>query len=276
MVPARIKERTVRLCLAGAASLSAAAVAAICVFLAANAIPALREIGLINFLFSQKWQPSAGRYGALAMVAGTAYVTAGAAVVGIPPGVLTAVYLACFCPKRLYAPAKSAVRLLAGIPSVIYGFFGLTFLVPIIGSGLMCASVILGIMIMPTVAELSESALRSVDPDICRGAMALGRSYERSISGAVVPAAAPGIISAAVMGICRAAGETMAVVMLSGNSLTLPDSLLGGVRTLTGCIALEMGYASGLHRGALLSCAAALTVFILITDISCTCLKRRV
>ncbi len=256
------------------AVISIAAVIMICVFIFANGIPAIREIGFKNFIFGKSWKPKQGVYGILTMIAASIYVTAGAVIVGVPTGVLTAVFMSSYCPKRLYSVIKPVINLLAGIPSVIYGFFFLVFVVPIVqkltdtsGKGILTASVLLGVMILPTVINISESSLRAVPARYYEGSLALGATKERSIFKTVVPAASAGILSGIILGIGRAVGETMAVVMIAGNQAILPDSITSGVRTLTGNIVLEMSYASGLHRGALIGTAAVLFVFILIINL---------
>jgi phosphate transport system permease protein len=216
------------------------------------------------------------------MILGSIYVTAGAIVLGVPLGILTAVYMARFCPKRLYKLLKPAIDLLAGIPSVVYGFFGLTVIVPLIrelfggsGTSMLAASVILGIMILPTVIGVSESALRAVPESYYEGSLALGATHERSVFFTVLPAAKSGVLAGVILGVGRAIGETMAVIMVAGNQAVIPTGILKGVRTLTANIVLEMGYAADLHREALLATAVVLFVFILIINLSFSALKRR-
>lgn len=267
-----------------AALASILSVGLICVFLFANGIPAIAEIGVFDFLGGQKWAPtnSPALYGILPMILGSIYVTAGAIIVGVPLGLLTAVFMAKFCPPVLYKILKPAVGLLAGIPSVIYGFFGLTLLVPFIGehiggngSSILTASVLLGIMILPTIIEVSESAIRAVPDSYYEGALALGATHERSVFFATLPAAKSGIMAGIVLGIGRAIGETMAVVMVAGNQARMPNGLLKGVRTLTANIVMEMGYAADLHREALIATAVVLFVFILIINLLLSLLKKK-
>ena len=276
-----------------AACASVLAVALICVFMFANGIPAIKEIGLIEFLSGETWRPSNNIYGILPMIVGSLYITAGAILIGVPIGILTSVFMAKYCPKRIYAPLKSATELLAGIPSVIYGFFGIVVLVPVIrnctrwlrvvgvlekaskGSSILTASILLGIMILPTIIGVVESAIRAVPDAYYEGALALGATHERSIFSVVLPAAKSGVVAGIVLGIGRAVGETMAVIMVAGNQARIPDSILQGVRTLTTNIVMEMGYAEGLHREALIATAVVLFVFILIINLSVSLINRR-
>lgn len=275
------KETLMRFLFFTAACISIAAVVLICVFLLASGVPAIREIGLFQFLLGTKWKPANDLYGILPMIIGSVYVTAGALLIGVPIGILTAVFMARFCPKGLYRPMKAAVNLMAGIPSVVYGFFGLVVLVPFIrdvfggGQSVLTASVLLGLMILPTIISVSETAIRAVPASYYEGALALGASHERSVFFAVVPAAKSGIFAGVVLGIGRAVGETMAVKMVAGNQAVIPDSILAGVRTLTTNIVLEMGYSTDLHRQALIGTAVVLFVLILIINISLSLFKRR-
>jgi len=264
------------------ALVSVGAVLLICVFLFANGLPAIFEIGPAEFLLGKTWKPGNNLFGIFPMIVGSLYVTAGAMVVGVPVGVLTAVYLARFCPKRAYRVVKPAVDLLAGIPSIIYGFFGLTVLVPLMqtlfgtgGKGVLTASLLLGLMILPTVIGVSESAIRAVPESYYEGALALGASHERSVFFATLPAAKSGILAGVVLGVGRAIGETMAVIMVAGNQPAVPNSLLAGVRTMTANIVLELGYAADLHREALIATAVVLFVFILLINLCFSVLKRR-
>jgi phosphate transport system permease protein len=270
-------EPIMRAIFALSAVISILAVTLICVFLAANAFPALREIGVLKFLFGTSWKPSdiPPAYGVLPMILGSLYVTAGAVIIGVPIGVLTAVFLAKCCPKTLYKMIKPGVDLLAGIPSVVYGFFGMAILLPAFGGSIISASILLGIMILPTVIGLSEAALRAVPESYYEGALALGAGHYRATFSAVLPAAKSGIFAAVFLGIGRAIGETMAVIMVAGNQARIPTSVFKGVRTLTSNIVLEMGYAEGLHRQALIATGLVLFVFILIINLSFQALKNR-
>lgn len=275
-----------------AACASVLAVALICIFLFANGVPAMKEIGFADFLSGTRWKPKNSIFGVLPMIVGSLYVTAGAVLFGVPIGVLTSVFMAKYCPKRIYRPLKAATELLAGIPSVVYGFFGLVVLVPIIrdlgragkaagilessgnGSSILTASLLLGMMILPTIIGVTESAIRAVPGHYYEGALALGATHERSIFGVVVPAAKSGVIAGIVLGVGRAIGETMAVIMVAGNQARMPEGIFKGIRTLTSNIVIEMGYAADLHREALIATGVVLFVFILIINFSVALLNR--
>lgn len=278
-----IKEKVMKLLFFLTALVSIAAVILICIFLFASGIPAIKEIGVFKFLLGTSWKPANNLYGILPMIVGSFYVTAGALIIGVPIGILTAVFMARFAPRSIYAPLKAAVNLMAGIPSVVYGFFGLVVLVPFIreafggrGMSVLTASVLLGLMILPTIISVSETSIRAVPESYYEGGLALGASHERSVFFTVLPAAKSGIFSGVVLGIGRAVGETMAVMMVAGNQAVIPDSMLSGVRTLTTNIVLEMGYSTDLHREALIGTAVVLFVFILIINLSLSLFKRRV
>ena len=278
----KYKEQIMKIIFLIAATTSIAAVVLICLFLFANGIPAMQEIGVFDFLLGKEWRPGNDIYGIFPMILGSLYVTAGAIVIGVPIGILTAIYMAKYCPQKTYRFLKPAVDLLAGIPSVVYGFFGLVVLVPFVrehigGTGLsmLTASVLLGIMILPTVIGVSEAAIRAVPQSYYEGSLALGANHERSVFFATLPAAKSGILAAVVLGIGRAIGETMAVIMVVGGQPRMPAGLLKGVRTLTANIVMEMGYATGLHREALIAPAVVLFVFILIINLALSMLKRR-
>lgn len=270
-----------------AACASVLAVALICIFLFANGIPAMSEIGIFDFLLGEEWRPSNNIYGILPMIMGSIYVTAGAIVIGVPIGIFTSVFMAHYCPKKIYPFLKSATELLAGIPSVVYGFFGLVVIVPMIrnytaaqgiggnGQTMLTASIILGIMILPTIIGVTESAMRSVPDQYYEGSLALGATKERTIFRIVIPAAKSGVIAGIVLGIGRAIGETMAVIMVAGNQPRMPQGILEGVRTMTTNIVMEMGYAADLHREALIATAVVLFVFILIINACVSLLNRR-
>ena len=268
------------------ACVSILAVALICIFLFANGVPAMAKIGFGKFLLGRTWQAGNGLFGIFPMIIGSIYVTAGAIIVGVPIGILAAVFLARFCPKPLYRIMKPGVELLAGIPSVVYGFFGLMIIVPWVrdtfrpyyggnGLSLFSAALLLGIMILPTIISISESAIRSVPDKYYQGALALGATHERSVFRTVVPAAKSGIMTGIVLGIGRAFGETMAVIMIAGNQAWIPDNMFQGIRTLTANIVMEMGYAQDLHREALIATGVVLFVFILIINTLFSILKRR-
>ena len=278
---AKFKEPAMRLVFFLAACVSIAAVILICVYLLGSGVPTMFEIGLGNF-FGRVWKPSQALYGIFPFIIGSIYVTAGAMVVGIPLGVLSAVFLACFCPDRLYRALNPAVRLMAGIPSIVYGFFGLMVLVPVVqrltgpsGKGLLTASLLLGIMILPTIIGTAEPALRAVPRSYYEGALALGATQERSVFSVVLPAAKSGVLSGIILGVGRAIGETMAVIMIAGNQTKMPGGLLDGLRTMTSNIVLEMGYSTGLHRQALIATGVVLFVFILLINACFSLVKGR-
>lgn len=275
------KENAMRVVFAVCACVSILAVILICFFLFANGIPTIGKIGVKEFLLGLDWKPLQNIFGILPMIIGSIYVTAGAVVIGVPIGLLCAVFLAKFCPDKLYKVFKPAVDLLAGIPSIVYGFFGLVVIVPVIqnlfgvsGKGVLTASIMLGIMILPTIISVSEAAIRAVPDSYYEGALALGATHERSTFLAVLPAAKSGITAGVILGLGRAIGEAMAVNMVAGNQAIIPKNLLSGVRTLTSNIVLEMGYATDLHREALIATALVLFVFILIINLLFSLAKK--
>lgn len=277
-----LREGAARALLAAAAAVSILAVALVCLFLLVNGVPAIAQIGLPEFLLGMQWRPANGLYGIFPMIVGTVYVTAGALVVGVPAGLLCAVFLSRFESRGVARVLRPGVELLAGIPSVVYGFFGLMTIVPIIrdylggrGLSLLASAVLLGIMILPTVITVARSALDAVPGRYYEGALALGADHERSVFGVVVPAALSGIMAAVVLGVGRAVGETMAVIMVAGNQPVVPGSLLDGVRTLTANIVLEMGYAADLHRDALIATGVVLFVLILLITALLGALRRK-
>ena len=266
-----------------AACASIALVAMICFFLFANGLPTIGKIGVSDFLLGQKWRPNNDIYGILPMIMGSLYVTLGACITGVPIGILTAIFMARFCPVSIYKYLKPAVELLAGIPSVIYGFFGLVVMVPFIrdnfggtGSSMLTASLLLGMMILPTLISVAEAALRAVPDSYYEGALALGAGHVRSVFFTVVPAAKSGIMAAIILGVGRAIGETMAVIMVAGNQARMPQGLLEGVRTMTTNIFIEMGYAADLHRDALIATAVVLFIFIMLINLTFSYLKGKV
>ena len=277
-VKEKIMEAVFMLC----ACVSILSVALICIFLFANGIPAMTKIGFFDFIFGRKWKPSNEIFGIFPMIIGSIYITAGAIIIGVPIGILTAVFLARFCPKKLYKIIKPAIDLLAGIPSVVYGFFGLCVIVPFVrnniggdGNSILTASILLGFMILPTIINVSESSIRAVPEKYYQGALALGATHERSVFCTVVPAAKSGIMAGIVLGIGRAIGETMAVIMVAGNQARMPKGILEGIRTMTSNIVMEMGYATDLHREALIATGVVLFVFILIINILFSILKNK-
>lgn len=264
------------------ACVSILAVVLICVYLFASGVPAIGETGVTDFLFGTKWKPSSGYYGIFPMIIGSILVTGIAVVIGVPIGILCAVFMSHYCPKKLYRFVKPAINLLAGIPSIVYGFFGLVVIVPIMkelfggsGKSLLTAGILLGIMILPTVIKTTESSLNAVPKSYYEGALALGATHERSVFFASLPAAKSGILAAIILGVGRAIGETMAVILVAGNQTVIPKSITSGIRTLTSNIVMEMGYAGGLHREALIATGVVLFVFILIINLCFSALKRR-
>lgn len=275
-------EQTMRFVFLAAACVSIAATITICIFLFANGVPAMLKIGLKNFIFGLKWKPSIDLYGIFPMIVGSITVTLGALILGVPLGLFTAVFLARYCPKQLYNFFESGVKLLAGIPSVVYGFFGLTVIVPAIrntfdgnGTSILAASIVLAIMILPTIISVSESSIRAVPSLYFEGSLALGACKERSIFLVELKAAKSGIMAGIILGVGRAVGETMAVIMVAGNQAILPRSLVKGIRTLTANIVLEMGYAADLHRDALIATSVILFIFILIINLCFSLLKEK-
>lgn len=256
----------------------------ICAFIFSGGIPFIKSYGLKNFLLGTQWKPSNSppSYGILPMILGSLYITIGAMIIGIPIGVLTATYLAKFANKRLYRFLKPSINLMAGIPFIVYGFFALTVLVPLIrnlfggtGMNIISASILLGVMILPTIIGISEAAIRAVPENYYEGSIALGASHERAIISVVLPAAKSGIISSIILGIGRAIGETMAVILVAGNQGRMPQTVTKGVRTLTTNIVMEMAYAADAHREALIGTAAVLFIFILIINGLFFIVKRR-
>ncbi|MEE1057365.1 MAG: phosphate ABC transporter permease subunit PstC [Acutalibacteraceae bacterium] len=280
----KYKEKIMHIVFLCAALVSIAAVVLICLFLFVNGIPAMAKIGMFDFLLGTKWAPSnePASFGIWPMILGSIYITTGAVILGVPIGIMTAICLSRFCNKKVYKIIKPAIDLLAGIPSVVYGFFGMVVLVPFIrnffggnGYGILTASILLAIMILPTIISVSESALNAVPNSYYEGSLALGATRERSVFCTVVPAAKSGILAGVVLGIGRAIGETMAVILVAGNSAVVPNSIFSGVRTLTTNIVLEMGYATDLHREALIATGVVLFVLILIINMLFAVIKNR-
>ena len=287
-----IREGAMKVVFLLTACISILAVALICIFLFANGIPTMHEIGLGKFLFGMTWAPNQNLYGIFPMIIASILVTGGAILIGVPLGLLCALFLARFCPKRLYAVLKPAVELLAGIPSVVYGFFGMIVMVPAVqamvksdffryvlgvksgkGMSLFTASLLLGIMILPTIITVSKTSLDAVPQSYYEGSLALGATHERSVFCAVLPAAKSGVMSAVILGVGRAIGETMAVVMVAGNQTWMPKGLFQGLRTMTSNIVIEMGYAADLHREALIATGVVLFVFILLINLCFSLVK---
>lgn len=266
------------------ATMSIIAIVLICIFIFAGGIPFIQKYGLKNFLLGTEWKPNntPSSFGILPMILGSIYVTIGAIIIGVPIGILTATYLAEFCNKKIYKFLKPSINLMAGIPSIVYGFFALVVIVPIIrnifggtGMNIITASILLGIMILPTITNISEASIRAVPQSYYEGSIALGASHEKSILSVILPAAKSGILSSIILGIGRAIGETMAVILVAGNQARVPAGLTKGVRTLTTNIVIEMAYAADEHRQALIATATILFAFILIINGIFLTIKRR-
>lgn len=272
---ARAKENAARAGFFITSLVSLAAVGCICVFIFRGAWPAISQIGLWNFLSGTAWKPNNDpqKFGIFYMIIGSLYVSGGALILGVPAGLGAAIFMAYFCPRRIYGLVNQCVKLLAGIPSIIYGFFGMMIVVPFIanhcpgnGNSVLAASVVLALMILPTIITISENALRALPGSYYEGASALGATKEEAVFRVLVPAARRGIVTSIVLGMGRAIGETIAVGMVAGNSNILPTTIFKSVRTLTVNIVSEMGYAEGLHYDALIATGAVLFVFILLLN----------
>jgi phosphate transport system permease protein len=279
---AKVRESVMRIVFLITALMSVLCVLFVCFFLFTNGLPAIAEIGPLEFLGGIKWRPESNEFGIFPMILGSLYVTTGAIVLGVPIGILTAVFIAFFCPTRIKSAVEFVTSLMAGIPSIIYGFFGITVIVPLIhdtigvrGKGILAASVLLAIMILPTIISISQQALEAVQRSYFEGSIALGASKERSVFFVVLPAAKSGVLASVVLGIGRAIGETMAVVMVAGNQAVIPGSIFDGVRTMTTNIVLEMGYAADLHREALIGTGVVLFVFILLINMLFSILRSK-
>jgi phosphate transport system permease protein len=279
----RLKEKAMRWVFMASACVCVAAVLLICVYLFMTGIPFFKEVNIFSFLSGTTWKPLNNIFGILPMIVGSIYVTAGAILLGGPIGVLGGVYMARFCGKRLMNLLQPMIALMAGIPSVVYGFFGIRTLVPFVrnlfggtGFSILTASILLAMMILPTIIQLTYSSVKAVPEHYFEGSLALGATEERSVFRAVIPAAKSGIMAALVLGIGRAIGETMAVVMVAGNQARMPAGILKGIRTLTTNIVTEMGYAADLHREALIATGVVLFVFILMINLLFSVLNRRV
>ncbi|MDY4676206.1 MAG: phosphate ABC transporter permease subunit PstC [Candidatus Borkfalkiaceae bacterium] len=277
-----IKEKTGKIIFTAAAIICIIAVVAIFIFMFVKSIPAFKKIGLFDFIFGDNWSPDrldkygeplSGSYGIFKMIVGTAAATACSLLFGGTLGYFTAVFITFYCPKKLKRLFSSTINLLAGIPSVVYGFFGIMFLLPLLsniapnnGSGLLATAIILGIMIMPTVVSLSKTSLEAVPEAYYQGALALGATHSQAVFGVVRKAAKSGITASLVLGVGRALGETMAVIMVAGNSVAYPHSFFNSFRVLTANIVMEMGYAGDVQLGALVATGTVLLVFVFIVN----------
>ena len=256
----------------------------ISIYLIISGIPAIREIGLVDFLFGQEWASTAAepKFGILPFILTSVYGTCGAIIIGVPVGFMTAVFLAKVASPRLAAVVRPAVDLLAGIPSVVYGLIGMMVLVPAVreafdlpdGASLFCAIIVLAVMILPSIISVSETALKAVPPEYEEASLALGATHIETVFRVSVPAASSGIAAAVVLGIGRAIGEAMAIIMVAGNVANMPG-LFQSVRFLTTAVASEMSYASGLQRQALYSIALVLFIFIMIINVILNSLLKR-
>lgn len=252
---------------------SISVLALITVFILIKGVPLIADVGLFNFIFGMSWAPSRGEFGIFPMIVGSVSVTLGAAIIGVPIGICGSIFLAEFAPARVGNIFRPAIQLLAGIPSVVYGFWGMLFVVPVIrdhlggpGLSILAGSIILAIMILPTIISISEVSLLALPRQYKEGALALGMTHWQVIHSVMLPAAKSGIVAAVVLGIGRAIGETMAVIMVLGNAVALPNSVLDPVRTLTTNIGIEMGYAEGSHEQALFATGIVLFVIIMIIN----------
>lgn len=284
MNQAKAKEKAFKILFAFTAIICIIAVIAIFAFLIAQSIPAFRKIGFFKFVFGQSWYPNAndkynadlsGEYGVFKMIIGTIVATTGSVAFGGILGYFTAVFISKFCPRRLKKIFTAIINLLAGIPSVIFGFFGMRVLLPLLGnfsdngsgSGLLAVSLVLGLMILPTVVSLSKTSIDAVPESYYEGARALGATHEQAVFGAVVPAAKSGIIASIILGVGRGVGETMAVIMVAGNAVNYPQGLFKSFRVLTANIVMEMGYAGEVQLGALIATGVVLLAFIFIVNV---------
>lgn len=277
-----VKERLIQYLLTALAFTAVASLAVITVFILREGMPVIVGQGLVRFIFGRVWAPTEGQFGILPMLLGSLWVTGGALVTGVPLGLAVAIFVTDYAPPLLAEVLRPAIQLLAGIPSVIYGFIGLKILVPAIrdtlgGSGLsvLAGAIVLGVMILPNVIAISEDAIRAVPVSYREGSLALGATHWQTLWRVVIPAARSGIVASIVLGMGRAIGETMAVIMVVGNSLRLPTSLLDPATTLTSNIGLEMGYASGAHRQALFATGIVLFAFIMLLNLTATAFRRR-
>lgn len=269
----KLKEKIMQQVFLLAACISILFVILICVFLFKNGIPAMLKVGFFNFLFGKIWRPSNEIFGIFPMIVGSLYIAFGALIFGVFLGVFTAIFLVCFCPKKAYPFFKKAIHLLAAIPSVVYGFFGLVVLVPFFrnltkttGMSILTASILLALMILPTIVTVSETSLATVPNSYYQASIALGASHEETVFKIIVPASKRGILASILLAIGRAIGETTAVIMVAGNQVLMPKNIYSGIRTLTANIIMEMGYSTDLHRETLIATAVVLFFFILLIN----------
>ena len=261
---------------------SISVLALITIFIIINGVPIIAEVGVLKFIFGMSWSPSQGEYGIFPMIVGSVTVTLGAAIIGVPIGICCSIFLTEYAPAVLRNLFRPAIQLLAGIPSVVYGFWGLIFIVPFIrtylggpGLSILAGSLILAIMVLPTVISISEVSILALPRQYKEGALALGMTHWQTIRSVLLPSAKSGIVAAVILGIGRAIGETMAVIMVLGNAVAVPASILDPVRTLTTNIGIEMGYASGVHQQALFATGIVLFIIIMILNASAQYITRK-
>lgn len=276
-------EKLIQLFLFLCATIAVLGVVLITYFIVQEGWPVIQKVGFLDFILGRQWAPTQGIYGIYPMIVGSVLTTLGALILGVPIGVATAVFLAEIAKPRIANFIRPGIELLAGIPSVVYGLYGLVVIVPFIrkmfnnqGFSILSGSIILAVMILPTIINISESAIRSVPREYKEGSLALGGSHWQAIYKVIVPAARSGIITSIILGMGRAIGETMAVIMITGNSTLLPESILSPIRTLTGNIGIEMGYASGEHQQALFATGIVLFIFIMILNIVANLIPKKV
>jgi len=246
-------------------------IALIIIFIFQEGIPALESVGFFNFIFGMNWSPSEGQYGVFPMIIGSIGITLLSLLMAVPLGLLCAIFLAEVAPNRMKKILKPTLQTLAGIPSVVYGFFGLILLVPFMrvqfggtGFSMFTASIILTVMILPIIVSVSEDALVSVPQEYKEASLALGATHWQTIKNVIFPAAIPGVITSVILGMGRAIGETLAIIMVAGNVVQIPGSIFDPVRALTSNIAIEMGYATGVHYNALFATGIVLIFMIII------------
>ena len=256
--------------------------ALITIFIFVKGVPIILKTGIFNFIFGMNWAPTKGEFGIFPMIVGSVSVTLGAAAIGVPIGICCSIFLAEYAPSAIRNFFRPAIQLLAGIPSVVYGFWGLLFIVPFIrnylggpGLSILAGAIILAIMILPTIISISEVSLLALPRQYKEGALALGLTHWQTIRSLLMPAAKSGIVAAVILGIGRAIGETMAVIMVLGNAVAFPQSILDPVRTLTTNIGIEMGYAAGEHQEALFATGIVLFIIIMILNSLAQYITRR-
>lgn len=256
----------------------------ICIFIFKDSFGFIGKIGVKNFILNDAWTPMnvPASYGILPMIIGSVLISAMSCIAAVPVSIMVACYLAFDCPKNIYRILKPALNLMTGIPSIVYGFFALTVIVPInrslfggTGMNMLSAAILLLIMVLPTIISMAEASLRTVPKSFYQGSLSLGATHDETITRVMVPAAKSGIFAGIILGVGRAIGETMAVILVAGNQTRLTFNPLKGIRTMTTNIVLEMAYAAGEHRQALIATAAVLFIFILLINIGFFIVKNR-